>query len=161
MDLEPLRFIASWYLGLQSDLTSFKVWRTFYTGESERAASQIFHRNFNDRHVVRAFLYFGPVTIESGAGQFVAGSQRGGRFEGAFADRDENNSAYADDAAVEKQFENDIVTAEGGIGDIYIIDTSGLHRGGYHTEDIDRRVALFTYSSAADLEPSYADSLRA
>ncbi len=158
--LRSLEYVAGSYMGLEPELSSFKVWRSVYTGDMTRQASQMFHRDFNDRSVLRAFLYFGPVKHESGATQFVLGSHRSGPLANQFADRDEDNSAYANDDDVESNLSDYIVTADGDVGDMYIIDTSGLHRGGFHMVESERRVALFTYSTNADLMPSFAAQLR-
>ena len=45
---------------------------------SERKASQRWHRDFNDRHLLKAFLYLVDVDEETGPFEYVAGSARGG-----------------------------------------------------------------------------------
>lgn len=157
--LKSLQIISGLYMNLLPELTSLKVWQTFQTDDVRRTASQVFHRDFNDRTIIRAFIYFGDVGKENGGTEFVRGSHTGGGLATVFADRNEMNSSYADDEEVESRFGDKIVCAEGSVGDIYFVDTAGLHRGGYHTVNRDRRVALLTFSSAADLMPSSARRL--
>lgn len=139
------------YLGLTPKLTSFKVWRSHYTGEQERSGSQNWHRDFNEKQMVRVFLYFNDVRTENGAGEYVTGTHYlGDDFDslqyseelGTYATQDQVNDTFP----IERQ-----VVAEGPPGTIYFIDTAGLHRGGYHAADSVRDVALTTFSTNSDL----------
>ena len=46
--------------------------------EAERVASQLWHYDFDDRHLLKAFLYLDDVDAETGPFEYVAGSQPGG-----------------------------------------------------------------------------------
>src|SRR5207253_5002037 len=49
--------IANTYLGMWAKLEYVDVWYTPPVDRSERQSSQRWHRDFNDRHLLKAFLY--------------------------------------------------------------------------------------------------------
>ena len=53
-------------------------------GGSGRIASQRWHRDFNDKHLLKAFLYLVDVDEGTGPFQYVPGSAPGGRYEDAW-----------------------------------------------------------------------------
>jgi hypothetical protein len=143
---------AAVYLGLIPKLTSFKIWRSHQTEKSEREASQNWHRDYNEYQMIRLFLYFNEVTSSNGAGEYVVGSHFLGDSYHLLQDSEDGVSKYSTEEEVRNIFpKSRLVTAEGGPGTMYFIDTAGLHRGGYHPVPGERRVALTTFSTAADL----------
>ena len=164
-DLETLRFpamrqyllnsevalAAGLYLGITPKLTSFKVWRSHFTGLESRSGSQNWHRDFNEKQMVRVFLYFNDVRSANGAGDYVTGTHfLGDSFDSL--QYSEDLGTYATDEQVNELFPSDRqVSAEGPQGTIFFIDTAGLHRGGYHRLESVRDVALTTFSTNADL----------
>jgi len=67
----------------------------------------------------------------------------------------EESGTYATDEEVADNFdESRVVVASGGPGTIVLLDTAGLHRGGYHPVPGERRVAILTFSTAADIQPT-------
>jgi ectoine hydroxylase-related dioxygenase (phytanoyl-CoA dioxygenase family) len=104
--------------------------------------------------MVRIFLYFNDVSLESGAGQYVAGSHYlGDSYH--LLEYSEESGTYATDEEIALNFDVDrIVVSEGRPGTIVFLDTAGLHRGGFHSKPSERRVALLTYSTAADIMPT-------
>lgn len=151
---KSLQAIAASYLRLFPKRTSFKVWRSHFTGATERSASQNWHRDYNEFQMVRIFLYFNDVSLNSGAGQYVVGSHYlGDSYH--LLEYSEENGTYATDEEIALNFELDrIVVSEGKPGTIVFLDTAGLHRGGFHSVPSERRVALLTYSTAADIMPT-------
>ena len=51
--------IANAYLGMWAKLEYVDVWYTPPVEDAERRSSQRWHRDFNDRHLLKAFLYLG------------------------------------------------------------------------------------------------------
>src|SRR5712691_9354651 len=49
--------VANAYLGMWSKLEYVDVWYTPPIAEGERRSSQRWHRDFNDRHLLKAFVY--------------------------------------------------------------------------------------------------------
>jgi hypothetical protein len=149
---EDIAKACAMYLGLVPKLTSFKIWRSHQTEISERSASQNWHRDYNEYQMIRIFLYFNEVNSNNGAGEYVLGTHYLGDSYDTLQDSEDGVSRYSTESDVNKAFSRDrLVTAEGAAGTLYFVDTAGLHRGGYHPVPGERRVALTTFSTAADL----------
>jgi hypothetical protein len=143
------------YLGLIPKLTSFKVWRSHQIELQERTASQNWHRDYNEFQMVRVFCYFNDVTSDNGAGEYVKGSHFKGDSFDKLQDSEDGLSKYSTENDVIALFSADrIAVAEGIAGTLYFFDTAGLHRGGFHPVQGERRVSLTTFSTAADLQPT-------
>ena len=52
---------------------------------AERISSQRWHRDYNDKHLLKVFLYLVDVDEDMGPFQYVAGSQPGGPYADAWA----------------------------------------------------------------------------
>jgi phytanoyl-CoA dioxygenase PhyH len=105
-------------------------------GAEDRIASQRWHRDPWDNHIVKVFTYFSDVDEEAGPFEYLRGSPAGGRnahlwpwegdevFEahGLYPPQDEFEST----APAE-----DVLTATGPAGTMVFADTSGFHRGGW------------------------------
>lgn len=152
---EGVAHAAALYLGLVPKLSSFKIWRSHQDSSTERLASQNWLRDYNEYQMVRVLLYFNDVDKNNGAGEYVIGSHyRGDSFE-ILQESENGISRYATQEAVNMAFESEKVTiARGRAGTLYFMDTGGLHRGGFHPVPGERRVALTTFSTAADLMPT-------
>jgi ectoine hydroxylase-related dioxygenase (phytanoyl-CoA dioxygenase family) len=149
---EEVAVACAKYLGMIPKLTSFKIWRSHQTEISERSASQNWHRDYNEYQMIRIFLYFNDVNANNGAGEYVTGTHYLGDSYNKLQDSEDGVSRYSTEEQVTKEFEsNKLVIAEGAAGTMYFVDTAGLHRGGYHPVPGERRVALTTFSTAADL----------
>jgi len=149
---EEVAKACAMYLDLVPKLTSFKIWRSHQTDVSERSASQNWHRDYNEFQMIRIFLYFNEVNSNNGAGEYVLGTHFLGDSYEVLQDSEDGVSRYSSESDVRKAFSKDkLVTADGGAGTLYFVDTAGLHRGGYHPVPGERRVALTTFSTAADL----------
>ena len=149
-----IKLVAENYLKLIPKLTSFKIWRSHFTGDTSRTASQNWHRDYNEFQMVRVFLYFNKVERENGAGEFVIGSHYLGDSYNIL-EYSEELGTYATEEEIEQNFSLErIVCATGTPGTLVFMDTAGLHRGGYHSEPSERRVSLLTYSTAADIMPT-------
>jgi hypothetical protein len=113
-----LRYVDNWYT-------------VPYPGADKRVASQIWHRDSDDEHVVKAFVYFSDVDEEAGPFQYVRSSAEGGRY-GDFWPWGEDNPMRPPskefDATVRAE---DQVTLTGPAGTMFICDTGGFHRGGF------------------------------
>jgi hypothetical protein len=76
--------IANTYLGLWSKLEYVDMWYSVpQPADKDRVSSQRWHRDFNDKHLLKAFLYLVDVDETTGPFQFVPGSQAGGRYSDA------------------------------------------------------------------------------
>src|SRR3990172_4022021 len=75
--------IANAYLRLWSKFEYFDLWYSVpQPAGADRVASQLWHRDFNDRHLVKAVLYLVDVDEPMGPFQYVAGSAGTGPYAG-------------------------------------------------------------------------------
>lgn len=142
--------VVNSYLELWSKLYYFDLWYTFpVTGTA--SASQNWHRDPEDRKLVKIFLYFSDVTAEAGPLQYVPGSRRsGGPYSHLWRKRHE---AYPPAGEFEARIpSSQWVTGIGSPGTLMFVDTTGFHRGGYATKET-RLSATWTFVTPA----SYTD----
>jgi len=143
--------IANAYLGLWSKLEYVDLWYTAPRGgDAERRASQRWHRDFNDRHLLKVFIYL--VDVDEGAGPFeyVPRSAPGGALGQLWPWRP-MGQCYPPQADFGTRIAPEqIRTFTGQKGTMIFCNTSGFHRGGYATAT-PRVLATFTYCSPASL----------
>jgi hypothetical protein len=143
--------IASVYLQLWSKLEYLDLWYSLPVGEGgERRASQIWHRDFDDRHLLKAFLYLSDVDASCGPFEYVPGSQPGGPYS-EFHPWEPMAIGRVADAELAKAVPAEAVkTFTAPRGTMIFCNTSGLHRGGF-VESRPRILATVTYCSPASL----------
>jgi hypothetical protein len=143
--------VANTFLGLWSKLEYVDMWYSVpQAEEAGRVSSQRWHRDFNDRRLVKAFLYL--VDVDDGAGPFeyVPGSAPGGRYADAWPWRPLGEN-YPPDGELEQRIPPESLrTFTGRKGTLLFCNTAGFHRGGFATEK-PRVLATVTYSSPASL----------
>ena len=77
--------VANTYLRMRSKLEYVDVWYSVpQPKEANRISSQLWHRDYNDKHLLKAFLYLVDVDEEMGPFQYIAGSQPGGPYADAW-----------------------------------------------------------------------------
>ena len=143
--------IANTYLGLWSKLEYVDMWYSVpQAPDADRISSQRWHRDFNDKHLLKAFLYLVDVDAGTGPFEYVPGSAPGGRHADAWPWRPLGEN-YPPDGELEKRIPEDgIRTFTAPKGTMVLCNTSGFHRGGFATES-PRVLATATYSSPASL----------
>lgn len=117
--------------------------------DSPEFFSQRWHRDPDDKKLVKVFLYLTDVD-EHGAGPFtyIAGSHLGGRWRNLYPQVPPVGS-YPPAGVLEKHIpDNDRKVCFGKAGTLIFCDTSGLHKGGYSTTKR-RLMYAATYTSAA------------
>jgi hypothetical protein len=153
--------IVNSYRGELTWMIDVDNWYTIPDPEAEdRIASQRWHRDPWDNHIVKVFTYFSDVDADAGPFEYLQGSPAGGRnahlwpwegdevFEahGLYPPQDEFEST----APAE-----DVLTATGPAGTMVFADTSGFHRGGW-TRSKPRILAYCSYvSTRFRLEPRF------
>lgn len=144
--------VANAYLRLSAKLSYVDLWYTAQQPPTEeRVASQNWHVDFDDKHLLKAFVYLSDVGVDHGPFEYVPGSQPGGRHHtvrpwvpmgyGRVADEDVSRNVPAEE----------IATFTGSQGTLILCNTSGLHRGGFATAG-PRILATATYCSPASLK---------
>ena len=129
--------IVNTYLGLYARLNSVNAWYTVPAGSADRqrSASQQWHRDPEDRRLLKMFLYITDVDADSGALEYIPSTRTGGadahllRPTGLLAERGYN---YPTPQLVEGILSrSNKLVGSGPAGTLVLCDTSGLHRGGF------------------------------
>ena len=128
---DALLGIVNAYRGAQVKLVDFDQWYTVPVGDdAERVASQEWHRDPEDQHVVKVFLYFSEVDGDAGPFEYVQHSAEGFEYGSLWPWGESERYPPTEEleAAIPA---SERVRATGPVGTLVICDTSGFHRGGY------------------------------
>ncbi len=151
LGVEPrLLDIANTYLGMWSKLEYVDVWYTPPAGEEERRSSQRWHRDFNDRHLLKAFLYLVDVDEQTGPFEYVPRSAPGGELDKLWPWRPLGENYPPEDELAER-IDGRAVSFTAPKGTLIFCNTSGFHRGGFASGK-PRVLATFTWDSPASLK---------
>jgi hypothetical protein len=142
--------LANAYLQMWSKLEYVDVWYTPPAGSDERKASQRWHRDFNDRHLLKAFIYLVDVDEDTGPFEYVPRSAPGGELEQLWPWRPLGANYPPEDEFAER-VNGRSVTFTAPRGTIIFCNTSGFHRGGFAKEKA-RVLATLTWDSPASLK---------
>jgi hypothetical protein len=143
--------IANTYHGLLSKLEYVDLWYTPPVSEDiPRRVSQNWHRDFNDRHLLKAFVYLVDVDDDTGPFEHIPGTEPGGAVSNVWPWR-----PLGDNYPPVDEFERwaaalPVRTFTGPKGTMLFCNTAGFHRGGFATGKA-RVLATFTYDSPAAL----------
>lgn len=143
--------IVNRYLGLWGKLIYTDVWHTIAIDIGRKVGSQSWHRDPEDRRMVKAYLYFAPVDEGAGPLQYVAGSALGGPYENLWrwGPRVGHRARYPNEAELERVVPRTAwVTCTGPEGTLVLADTCGLHRGGVSSTS-PRILATWTFVTPA------------
>jgi hypothetical protein len=142
--------VANAYLEMWSKLEYVDVWYTPpFGGDEERRSSQRWHRDFNDRHLLKAFIYLVDVDEQTGPFEYVPRSAPGGELDALWPWRPLGENYPPQDELAERIADR-AVTFTAPKGTIIFCNTSGFHRGGFATGK-PRVLATFTWDSPASL----------
>jgi hypothetical protein len=141
--------IANTYLDMWSKLEYLDVWYTPPAEEDDRRSSQRWHRDFNDRHLLKAFLYLVDVDEDTGPFEYVPRSAPGGELEALWPWRPLGEN-YPPQEDFTLRIDGRAVTFTAPKGTLIFCNTSGFHRGGFATRK-PRVLATFTWDSPASL----------
>jgi hypothetical protein len=142
--------LANAYLRMWSKLEYVDVWYTPHAGADERRSSQRWHRDFNDRHLLKAFVYLVDVDENAGPFEYVPRSAPGGELDQLWPWRPLGENYPPDDEFAQK-VDGRSVTFTAPKGTIIFCNTSGFHRGGFATGKA-RALATLTWDSPASLK---------
>ncbi len=145
--------IANCYLNLYSRFRGWNLWASMPVPENlPEHASQNWHRDPEDKKMLKVFVYYNDVDLETGPFTYVKKSHYGGKWRSVFP-QIPPIGFYPPRGAVEKTVDlKDIFQATGKAGTIIFCDTSGLHKGGYCKKH-ERLMSQSIYGSSASLEP--------
>jgi ectoine hydroxylase-related dioxygenase (phytanoyl-CoA dioxygenase family) len=101
-----------------------------YPQATKRVASQRWHRDPDDDHIVKMFIYFSDVDEDAGPFEYVCDSAAGGKYGELFPWRD--GDFYPPTEELEAAFDpQDRKLMTGPAGTVIFCDTAGFHRGGF------------------------------
>jgi Phytanoyl-CoA dioxygenase (PhyH) len=144
----PVLDVVNAYRGMWSKLVNLEQWYTVPYGSAKRIASQRWHRDPRDNHLVKVFLYFSDVDEGAGPFEYVRGSPKGGPYGDLWPWTLHGEKYPSQEEFGERIPESAVVTATGPAGTIILCDTSGFHRGGY-ARDKPRILSTHHYVSPA------------
>jgi hypothetical protein len=125
--------VVNSYYGCMAKLSYLDNWFTVpYAGADERISSQRWHRDGDDEHVVKVFVYFSDVDEDAGPFEYVRGSPEGMRHGDIWPWHRKHKLRYPPPGELESALPaQDFLTATGPSGTMIICDTGGFHRGGF------------------------------
>jgi hypothetical protein len=143
--------VANAYLRMWSKLEYVDVWYSIPQPQhKERISSQLWHRDYNDKHLLKAFLHLVDVEDDMGPFQYVPGSQPGGRYADAWPWSPLGQNYPSEEELEQRIPASDVRTFTGAEATLLFCNTAGFHRGGFST-GAPRVLATVTYSSPASL----------
>jgi hypothetical protein len=142
--------VANAYLGMCAKLEYVDLWYTPPVAEAERRSSQRWHRDFNDRHLLKAFVYLVDVDEDAGPFEYVPRSAPGGELDALWPWRPLGDNYPPQDELAERVADR-AVTFTAPAWTLILCNTCGFHRGGFATGK-PRALATFTWDSPASLK---------
>lgn len=139
------------YLGLWSKLKGVNMWYTIPLPQTrKRVASQNWHRDPEDRKLIKAFLYFHDVDDGAGPLEYIPDSRSGRRLSALWRETTGSGGyGYPSQEKIESAVgASDVFVAKCPRASIVFCDTSGLHRGGFATQRA-RLLAQWIYLTPA------------
>lgn len=146
---EPILQIANAYFGMHTRLRYFNVWYTFATQVPPRD-SQLWHRDPEDHHILKVFLYLSDVGDGAGPVIYAAGSHPKGthRREPDYSRRKGDAKRSSDAQMADVIPSEQWIKGVGPEGTMIFADTRGYHKGGLARER-DRIMYLCMFTSQA------------
>lgn len=143
--------IANAYLEMWSKLAYVDVWYSVpQPAGTERISSQRWHRDYDDKHLLKVFLYLVDVDETMGPFQYVPGSQPGGPYADAWPWEPLGQNYPTEDELEALVPSSSVRAFTAPKGTLIFCNTAGFHRGGFSTTS-PRVLATATYSSPASL----------
>jgi hypothetical protein len=143
--------VANSYVGLWTKLEYVDVWYSVPQPEdAERVSSQRWHRDFNDRKLLKAFLYLVDVDESMGPFEYVPESAGDGPYASVWPWRPLGENYPSQSEFDERVPDASVQTFVAPRSTLIFCDTSGFHRGGLSWTK-PRVLATATYSSPASL----------
>lgn len=142
--------VVNGYRGLWTNLLAFdNVYTVPFRDIDQRVGSQNWHRDPEDLHVVKVFVYFSDVDDEAGPFEYIAGSAKGGPYGDVWPWHIRGKNNYPPAGELERLVPpSERISVKGPAGTIIFCDTSGFHRGGF-ARSKPRTLSNHTYVSPA------------
>ncbi|TSC63121.1 MAG: hypothetical protein G01um101448_106 [Parcubacteria group bacterium Gr01-1014_48] len=150
---EKILQIANEYMGMYVKFRGVRLWASLPVPPgAPETASQRWHRDLDDRQLMKTFVYFDDVDETAGPLHYIRESHGAGTWNSVFPTPFPLGS-YPPPGAIEKVIPKEYITkAVGKAGTLIFCDTSGFHKGGYCTKK-NRYMLFCLYASAATIDP--------
>jgi len=149
---ERMLGIVNTYLGMWTKLSYADQWYSPPRGsEADRLGSMRWHRDYNDQHLLKVFVYLVDVDEGTGPFEYVPGSARGGPYANIWPWQPAGDTYPPGDEFDQRVPSSIVRTFTAPAGTMIFCNTSGFHRGGFATEK-PRSVFVYNYVSPAALE---------
>ncbi len=143
--------LANTYLEMWSKLEYVDVWYSVpQPAGTQRISSQRWHRDYDDKHLLKVFLYLVDVDENMGPFQYVPGSHPGGPYADAWPWQPLGQNYPTEEELEARIPASSIKAFTAPKGTLIFCNTAGFHRGGFSTTD-PRVLATATYASPASL----------
>lgn len=147
----PVLHVVSSYMGLWPKLIYTDAWYSIPIDQGKRIGSQQWHRDPEDKRMVKVYLYFSEVDESAGAMEYISGTSNshGGHGTKIGEWKAAGANLYPSAELVEQSFSKDRrLYCTGSVGALLFCDTTGLHRGGV-SRSRPRVVATWTFVTPA------------
>lgn len=132
--IQRLGALADRYFGFPAQYFHSSLQVTLPVGDKNPEKSQRWHRDPEDKRVLKVFLYLNDVDESAGPFVYVRESRHGLKYGNVFPQRPPIGR-YPPKEEVEKRIDpRDIAVGTGKAGTLVFADTTGLHYGGYARE---------------------------
>ena len=126
--------LANEYFGMYTRLREYNVWHTFVSSAGARQ-SQLWHRDREDRLILKVFVYLNDVDEGAGPFTYAPGTHEKGPIRTPPAAFNENGVLRSTDEQMSAVVPHDQwIRGMGPKGTIVFADTHGYHKGGHCTE---------------------------
>jgi hypothetical protein len=147
----PVLRVVSSYMNLWPKLIYTDAWYSIPMDPGKRIGSQQWHRDPEDKQMVKVYLYFSEIDESAGAMEYILGTPNALRGHGMEIGEWKAAGAnlYPSTELVEQSFSAaQHFYCSGGVGTLLFCDTTGLHRGGI-SRSRPRVVATWTFVTPA------------
>jgi ectoine hydroxylase-related dioxygenase (phytanoyl-CoA dioxygenase family) len=150
---QPILSVVNAYFGMYTRLREYNVWRTFVTSVPARE-SQLWHRDREDRLILKVFVYLDDVDEGAGPFTYAPGTHKKGSIQTAPEAFDEKGVRRSTDEQMAKIVPaGQWIQAAGKKGTVIFADTHGYHKGGHaRTRERLMYTSLFTSPSSQSME---------
>lgn len=148
---DPVLRIVSSYMNLWPKLIYTDAWYSIPMDPGKRIGSQQWHRDPEDKQMVKVYLYFSEIDESAGAMEYILGTSNalGGHGTKIGEWKAAGANLYPSTEVVEQSFSAARhFYCAGPVGTLLFCDTTGLHRGGI-SRSKPRVVATWTFVTPA------------
>lgn len=107
--------------GCKPTIGYITTWWSIPTADRVARQAENFHRDFDDVHFLKLFIYLTDVGMENGPHEFIRGSQAAPQLR--------QIRRHTDEEVVAAYGKDRVVTFTGKAGCVFLENTTGLHRG--------------------------------